>query len=406
MSMKPVAQIHRENAAKAAAKNKGGKKPAAKAPAKAATKPAAKAAPAKPAAAKGATQPEYRREIVTLDQLIRDAELQQRVGGTDDAVTTDYKNDLLNGAEFPDVIAFQTPDKELLLADGFKRVAAHEQAGMTEIAVRIYKGTRDDAIWYSCSANKTHGQRRTNEDKRKAVQSALMIESKRNMSDRAIAEHCGTSPAMVGSIRQKMVADGHIPATTERTSADGKKVVVDQAASEKRATAGKASAVARTPDVEVQTQDEVDPEQGTDESIVDDAELLSDTDVQAEVGDDTVAAAPQPRPAKPTAPVNDGVLLDANDAEVPEELHPVFKEIDGMHKMIEILHRLSARYTEMAAGPAGKFLDPSNAELLSAIAEQLQAGTPYTVDAAYADGWAPTKPDEVEFNKELVPASE
>lgn len=396
--MKPVAQIHKENAAKAAAKNKGGKKPAAK--------PAAKAAPAKPAA-KTATQAEYRREIVTIDQLIRDEDLQQRVHGTDDAVTTEYKNDLLSGAEFPDVIAFQTPDKELLLADGFKRVAAHEQAGMSEIAVRIYKGTRDDAIWYSCSANKAHGQRRSNDDKRKAVQSALLIESKRSMSDRAIAEHCGTSPAMVGSIRQRMVADGHIPATTERTSADGKKVVVDKAASDKRATAGKASAAARAPDVEVQAEADVDPEQVTDETIVDDAELLGDTEVQAEAGDDTAVAPPKkPRPASPTVAVNDGVLLDANDLQVPEELHPVFKEIDGMHKMIEIMHRLAARYTEMAAGPAGTFLDPSNGELLTAIADQIQAATPYVVDAAYEQGWAPTKPEEVEFNKELVPASE
>ena len=59
------------------------------------------------------------------------------------------------------------------LADGFHRFWAAKEAGLTEIYEEIHPGTLRDAILFSLSANSKHGLRRTNADKRKAVQTLL-----------------------------------------------------------------------------------------------------------------------------------------------------------------------------------------------------------------------------------------
>lgn len=58
------------------------------------------------------------------------------------------------------------------LADGFHRVAAARRLKVARIACEIHKGTRIDALRHALGANKTHGLRRTNADKAKAVRMA------------------------------------------------------------------------------------------------------------------------------------------------------------------------------------------------------------------------------------------
>lgn len=84
---------------------------------------------------------------------------------------------------------------ETWCADGFHRIAAHESAGRVTIRANVHKGGRDAAAWHSCGANLTHGLRRTNADKRHAVNLAMRMRPE--LSARAIADHVGVDEQMV-----------------------------------------------------------------------------------------------------------------------------------------------------------------------------------------------------------------
>jgi hypothetical protein len=68
--------------------------------------------------------------------------------------------------------------------------------------VAVTDGTKDDAQWICLSANHTHGLRRTNADKRRAVELALA--RKPNLNNVAIAGHCGVSDRFVGNMRAEL----------------------------------------------------------------------------------------------------------------------------------------------------------------------------------------------------------
>lgn len=111
--------------------------------------------------------------------------------------------------------------KDYWLYEGFHRFHAHEVVEAPSMALEIIKGTLDDARWLAAGSNKEHGVeglRRTQADKRRAVQMALRVKS--DLSDRAIADHVGVSHPFVGDVRGslEMVSSQR----TERTGKDGR----------------------------------------------------------------------------------------------------------------------------------------------------------------------------------------
>lgn len=132
------------------------------------------------------------------------------------------------------------------LADGFYRFHAHAKLKRESMACVVHKGTLDDAKWHAAGANKSHGLRRTNEDKEKAVKMALALSDATKRSDREIADHCGVSPTTVGKYREELtptvssagVQIGH-QETSKRVGRDGVAQTVDSA---KRSEAAKESA--------------------------------------------------------------------------------------------------------------------------------------------------------------------
>ncbi len=77
------------------------------------------------------------------------------------------------GEKFPPIDVF-FDGEDYWLADGFHRIQAYVMAVPGEaIECNVFKGTQQDAQWYSYSVNKTHGLRRTNADKIGAVKAAL-----------------------------------------------------------------------------------------------------------------------------------------------------------------------------------------------------------------------------------------
>lgn len=123
------------------------------------------------------------------------------------------------GQAWPPVAVF-SDGTEYWLADGFHRLLAARRAGRKHIAAEVKQGSREDAAWAACAANQTHGLRRTNADKRKAVEIALRLHPE--MTDPMLAEHCGVSHPFVGDVRRHVetVSTWTPPAT--RIGRDGK----------------------------------------------------------------------------------------------------------------------------------------------------------------------------------------
>lgn len=115
-------------------------------------------------------------------------------------VVDDYASAIGDGAAFPAVVLFYD-GKDHWLADGFHRYHAHVKLGLAEIDADVRQGTRRDAILYSVGANESHGLRRTNEDKRRAVLTLLNDGEWVRWSDNEIARQCGVSQPFVSKLR-------------------------------------------------------------------------------------------------------------------------------------------------------------------------------------------------------------
>lgn len=167
---------------------------------------------------------------IKISEIIADPKLQSRQG-MDSAVVAEYAEAMRGGAVFPPIVVFAAADIvwSYVLADGFHRHAATVEAGFSEIEAEVRIGGRREALLYSLGANASHGLRRTNEDKRKAVETLLLDPEWAKWSDREIARHANVSAPMVGKIRSEMptvkvyscgTPTGEIPSS--RLGADGK----------------------------------------------------------------------------------------------------------------------------------------------------------------------------------------
>ena len=155
---------------------------------------------------------------VPLSKIRLDGGTQSRTAISADAVR-DYAEAMDAGADFPPGEAV-FDGKHYWLWDGFHRYHGETTRKKSNglMLLRIQPGTLDDALWLSVGANKTHGLKRTNADKRRAVEMAL--KQRPQMSDRVIAEHCGVDHKTVATLRPP--ATGELPQSNTRTGKDGR----------------------------------------------------------------------------------------------------------------------------------------------------------------------------------------
>ncbi|KQZ98434.1 hypothetical protein ASD64_15760 [Mesorhizobium sp. Root157] len=131
----------------------------------------------------------------------------------DQDTINDYRDALQDDATFPPVIVYHDGE-HYWLADGFHRVHAHMARKLVNIEADVRQGTRRDAVLYSVGANASHGLRRTNEDKRRAVMMLLDDVEWSGWSDREISRRCGVDNSFVSRLRKSVtVAEPQ----TERT---------------------------------------------------------------------------------------------------------------------------------------------------------------------------------------------
>jgi hypothetical protein len=138
-----------------------------------------------------------------------DFSINQRVEKVSEQVVEEYVEALRRGDVFPPVTVFCAGQKVYYLADGFHRLAAHDAFGLEKIPCQVISGNRSRAIEYACGCNAEHGYRRTNADKRRAVESLLHLH--KNYSDRKIAELARVSDTLVQNVRQLLLQSTSLP---------------------------------------------------------------------------------------------------------------------------------------------------------------------------------------------------
>jgi hypothetical protein len=148
---------------------------------------------------------------ISLGRIKTDGSSQARVA-VRQGVVRDYAEAMARqladgGLRFPPVVVF-TDGQTHWVGDGFHRILAARQAGLTEIVAELRPGTERDALLYSISANTAHGLPRSNADKRKAVALLLADAEWSQWSDREIARRCQVSNKFVSHMRRSASVTG------------------------------------------------------------------------------------------------------------------------------------------------------------------------------------------------------
>jgi len=152
-------------------------------------------------------------EIVLNEIQVIEA-AQMRVIGTDSGTVSEYAEAMEEGSTFPAIILFHD-GTAYWPADGFHRIEAARRIDRETIMAEVRQGSQREAVMFACSANAKHGLRRTQADKRNAIETLLRDPEWSRMSDREIGKACAVDHKTVGRVRRELV--GEFP--TERIAA-------------------------------------------------------------------------------------------------------------------------------------------------------------------------------------------
>lgn len=147
-------------------------------------------------------------------------QLREKIDGQ---LVQEYAEQMAEGAAFPRVVVFFDGQTHWL-ADGFHRLEARRSLGHETLDCVLYEGGRREAILVAVRANATHGLRRTNADKRRAVEALLGDEEWSQKSTRWIADTCGVSRFLVEGMRGELAENATRPieGASQRVGMDGK----------------------------------------------------------------------------------------------------------------------------------------------------------------------------------------
>lgn len=150
-----------------------------------------------------------------LDKIVVDHEIQSRVSLNEETID-EYMDLLEENVELPPPVVYWDGEKYWLAA-GFHRVAAGKKAEFERMKFEIRTGGKREAILCSVGENVDHGLRRTNADKRHAVQMLLKDDEWRKWNPTRIGAQCQVDSKTVKRIREEMEASSEIPRSTTDT---------------------------------------------------------------------------------------------------------------------------------------------------------------------------------------------
>jgi hypothetical protein len=153
-----------------------------------------------------------------LNDITVDRELQMRAEAKPEIVA-EYAAAYKAGAKLPPLTIFYDGCSKRWLADGFQRYEAAKIAHEKIVHCEEFKGTRRDALLHAIGANGTHGARRTNADKRKAVLALLADTEWVKWSNREIAQRAKVSSTFVDGVKSENGIRGGANVCSEKKGA-------------------------------------------------------------------------------------------------------------------------------------------------------------------------------------------
>ena len=249
--------------------------------------------------------------------------LQTRAALNEDTVQ-DYADAMERGDKFPAVTVF-TDGAEYYLADGFHRVEALRRIGKKSVVAELRDGDFKAALLFALKANSTHGLRRTNADKRHALEMAWNAREELFGGEPSIAllaETCGVSVETVKRFRKEQGGTLCHPAPTRNAINGG--------------ILPKTEVIAKTPPVRISP-----PERPA---------AAPSTPPVKRVGRDgkTYTVPPKAAPVRSAAPTRKSghapnVMLDRFGVEIPMEIRDAFTgetARDQIESMLQSVVRL------------------------------------------------------------------
>ena len=137
--------------------------------------------------------------LLPIDLIRTDAGTQMRVAICAKTLT-DYVDTV---DDLPPITVFLV-DGKYILADGFHRLGAYKCCGRDTIPCEIKEGTLDDVREFACCANITHGLRRSDADKRKAVEEFFKIPGREDLTNSEVSRKLNVSPRVIKDIRNNL----------------------------------------------------------------------------------------------------------------------------------------------------------------------------------------------------------
>ena len=134
-----------------------------------------------------------------------------------------YVECMKEGDEFPALLTVFDGATHWLV-DGFHRYHAYKLLGIKQVDINYKPGTQLEAQVMSFGVNGTHGKPRTNEDKRKVVEAALVHELTKDETDYKIAKICAVSQSFVNGIRNPENKQKQIEAKKKHIVEKAKKI--------------------------------------------------------------------------------------------------------------------------------------------------------------------------------------
>lgn len=157
-------------------------------------------------------------------------ELRARAGSLDPDHVEGLTEAITDGISLPRPLVYYIEGRGHFLIGGWHTVAGYDGAGVDQIPVTVKSGTWEDAILAAASQNQEHdtaGLRRTNRDKRLAVDMVLGVRPK--WTDGKIAAAVGVADITVTRRRAaQFQQSGNCPESTHREGKDGKQYPVNR----------------------------------------------------------------------------------------------------------------------------------------------------------------------------------
>ena len=142
--------------------------------------------------------PKQKTTTISLSDIELAPSMQARTA-IKEATVQDYTEAMRDGAIFPPIVVMQNCGMEApyCMIDGWHRHAAALALNHSTIEAIVLTGDRADAMWAAAGMNISHGLRRSNADKARAVSLALKVRPDATYQE--IAAHCGVSVSMISA---------------------------------------------------------------------------------------------------------------------------------------------------------------------------------------------------------------